>query len=71
MATSTVNHEHRGVTVSRRSALKLTGVFSDRWATLLGRPAPTGLVSFRIGHPERTPGLSPRRNLTDVTTKRS
>ena len=32
--------------------------FSARWATLLGRPATTGLVSFRIGHPERTAGLS-------------
>jgi hypothetical protein len=29
----------------------------------------TGLVSFRIGHPERTPGLSPRRSLTDMVTR--
>jgi hypothetical protein len=43
-------------------------VFSARWAALLGRPASTGLLSFRIGHPERTPGLSPRRSLDAVVT---
>ncbi|MET9910971.1 hypothetical protein ABZZ74_29900 [Streptomyces sp. NPDC006476] len=43
-------------------------VFSARWAALLGRPASTGLLSFRVGHPERTPGLSPRRSLEDVVT---
>ncbi|MET9460880.1 hypothetical protein ABZY05_38435 [Streptomyces canus] len=43
-------------------------VFSARWAALLGRPASTGLLSFRIGHPERTPGLSPRRSLDAVIT---
>ncbi|MFI5952238.1 hypothetical protein [Cryptosporangium sp. NPDC051539] len=42
--------------------------FSGRWGAILGRPASTGLVSFRIGHPERTAGLSPRRRLADVTT---
>jgi hypothetical protein len=43
--------------------------FSSRWAAVLGRPASTGLVSFRIGHPERTPGRSPRRALADVVTR--
>jgi hypothetical protein len=57
--------------IDRDHATGSTDVFSTRWANLLGRPASTGLVSFRIGHPERTPGLSPRRALTDVTTKRS
>jgi len=57
--------------IDRDHATGRTDVFSARWAALLGRPASTGLVSFRVGHPERTPGLSPRRNLTDVTTKRS
>jgi hypothetical protein len=55
--------------IDRDHALGNPDVFSDRWAALLGRPATTGLVSFRIGHPERTPGLSPRRNLTDMVTK--
>jgi hypothetical protein len=55
--------------IDRDHALGQPDVFSSRWAALLGRPASTGLVSFRIGHPERTPGLSPRRSLTDVVTK--
>ena len=57
--------------IDRDHATGNPDVFSARWAALLGRPATTGLVSFRVGHPERTPGLSPRRSLTDVTTKRS
>jgi hypothetical protein len=57
--------------IDRDHAAGNPDVFSARWAALLGRPAATGLVSFRIGHPERTPGLSPRRSLTEVTTKRS
>jgi hypothetical protein len=55
--------------IDRDHALGNRDVFSDRWAALLDRPATTGLVSFRIGHPERTPGLSPRRSPTDVVTK--
>jgi hypothetical protein len=55
--------------IDRDHALSNPDVFSGRWAALLGRPATTGLVSFRIGHPERTPGLSPRRSLTDVVSK--
>jgi hypothetical protein len=55
--------------IDRDHALGGRDVFSDRWAAVLGRPASTGLVSFRIGHPERTPGLSPRRALTDVVTR--
>jgi hypothetical protein len=43
-------------------------VFSARWAGILGGPASSGLVSFRIGYPERTAGLSPRRSLDDVVT---
>jgi hypothetical protein len=52
--------------IDRDRALGRPDAFSERWSTLLGRPASTGLLSFRIGHPERTPGLSPRRRLADV-----
>lgn len=55
--------------IDRDHALGHADVFSSRWAALIGRPATTGLVSFRIGHPERTAGLSPRRSLSDVVTK--
>jgi len=55
--------------IDRDHATGSTDIFSARWAALLGRPASTGLVSFRIGQPERTPGLSPRRDLKDVMTK--
>jgi hypothetical protein len=55
--------------IERDRALGARDAFSDRWAAVLGRPASTGLVSFRIGHPERTPGLSPRRALADVVTR--
>jgi hypothetical protein len=54
--------------IDRDHATGHPDVFADRWAALLGRPASTGLVSFRIGHPVRSPGLSPRRSLTDVVT---
>ncbi|MFF4016342.1 Acg family FMN-binding oxidoreductase [Streptomyces sp. NPDC001843] len=54
--------------IDRDHAAGNPDVFSARWAALLGRPASTGLLSFRIGHPERTPGLSPRRSLDDVVT---
>jgi hypothetical protein len=55
--------------IDRDRALGARDAFSDRWAAVLGRPASTGLVSFRIGHPERAPGLSPRRALADVVTR--
>jgi hypothetical protein len=54
--------------IDRDHAAGHRDVFSARWAALLGRPASSGLLSFRIGHPERTPGLSPRRSLDDVVT---
>ncbi|WP_433917508.1 hypothetical protein OIE50_01485 [Streptomyces canus] len=54
--------------IDRDTAAGHPDVFSDRWVALLGRPASAGLLSFRIGHPERTPGLSPRRSLEDVVT---
>src|SRR3954447_22323757 len=43
--------------IDRDRAAGNRDAFSARWAAVLGRPASTGLVSFRIGHPERTPGL--------------
>ncbi|MFJ9250452.1 Acg family FMN-binding oxidoreductase [Streptomyces sp. NPDC101776] len=54
--------------IDRDTAAGNPDVFSARWAALLGRPASSGLLSFRIGRPERTPGLSPRRSLDDVVT---
>ena len=55
--------------IDRDRSLGHSDVFSDRWAAVLGRPATTGLVSFRVGHPTRTAGLSPRRSLSDVVAK--
>ncbi len=55
--------------IDRDHALGNPDAFAGRWSQLLGRPASTGLVSFRIGHPEREAGLSPRRSLTDVVTR--
>jgi hypothetical protein len=52
--------------IDRDRAAGNVDVFSSRWAAVLGRPASQGLVSFRVGHPRRTAGLSPRRALTDV-----
>jgi hypothetical protein len=40
--------------------------FSARWAVVIGADASTGLVSFRLGHSTRQPGLSPRRAVADV-----
>ncbi|MBL1086482.1 hypothetical protein JK359_31715 [Streptomyces actinomycinicus] len=54
--------------IDRDNAAGNPDVFSARWSALLGFPASMGLLPFRIGHPERTPGLSPRRNLEDVVT---
>jgi hypothetical protein len=54
--------------IDRDHALGHADVFSGRWAALLGRPATTGLVSFRIGHPERDARPSPRRTVSDVVT---
>jgi hypothetical protein len=55
--------------IDRDRAAGNPDAFSSRWGAVLGRPAATGPVSFRIGHPERTPGLSPRRALADVVTR--
>jgi hypothetical protein len=41
-------------------------VFSARWGRLIGGPASTGLVSFRLGRATSSPGLSPRRAVADV-----
>jgi len=54
--------------IDRDRAAGRADVFSTRWADVLGVPASTGLVSFRIGHPERPAGLSPRRPLSEITT---
>jgi len=53
--------------IDRDRATGRPDVFSTRWSAVLGVPASTALVSFRIGHPERAPGLSPRRPLEETT----
>jgi len=54
--------------IDRDRATGRPDVSSPRWSQVIGVPASTGLVSFRIGYPERAPGLSPRRAL-DATTR--
>lgn len=44
--------------------------FGTRWSKLIGVPAAEGLLSFRIGHPERKPSPSPRRALDAVLKTR-
>ena len=53
--------------IDRDRATGRPDVFSARWSEVLGIPASTGLVSFRIGRPERAAGLSPRRPLEETT----
>jgi hypothetical protein len=54
--------------IDRDRATGRPDVFSAPWSQVIGVSASTGLVSFRIGYPERAPGLSPRRAL-DATTR--
>ena len=54
--------------IDRDRSLGRPDAFSARWAEIIGRPASTGLVSFRIGRAVREAGLSPRRNLTDMVS---
>lgn len=55
--------------IDRDQALGQPDRFSQRWSDVVGRPASTGLISFRVGHPERRPGLSPRRSLAEVVDR--
>ncbi len=52
--------------IDRDGSLGAPDVFSDRWSRVIGAPASGALVSFRIGYPQREPGLSPRRPLSEV-----
>lgn len=47
--------------IDRDAQLGNPDAFSARWSRLIGSPASSGLVSFRIGHSTKQPGLSPRR----------
>lgn len=52
--------------IARDAALGNPDRFASRWSQVIGIPAAEGLVSFRIGHPERDPNPSPRRPLDAV-----
>ena len=54
--------------IDRDRSLGQPEEFSARWAEIIGRPASTGPVSFRIGRPVREAGLSSRRSLTDMVS---
>jgi hypothetical protein len=55
--------------IDRDRAQGLSDKFSARWSGVLGAPASTGLVTFRIGYPQRAGALSPRRAMADVITR--
>lgn len=55
--------------IDRVRALGTADEFSDRWSAITGVPAANGLLSFRIGHPERDARPSPRRELADVVRR--
>jgi hypothetical protein len=55
--------------IDRAAALRGPDLFSDRWAAITGVPAATGLVSFRVGRPERDALPSPRRELSDIVRR--
>lgn len=52
--------------IARDAALGNPDRFASRWSQVIGIPVAEGLVSFRIGHPERDPNPSPRRPLDAV-----
>lgn len=56
--------------IDRDAQLGHRDTFSSRWAQAIGAPADTGLVSFRLGHSTRSPGLSPRRAVDQVVMVR-
>ena len=55
--------------IDRDAQTGAADVFSTRWGRAIGGPASTGLVSFRLGHSTRKPGLSPRRAVDQVVTR--
>ena len=52
--------------IDRAAALGVPDEFSGRWSSIIGVPASKGLVSFRVGRPERDALPSPRRELSDI-----
>ena len=52
--------------IDQDAALGQPDVFSARWEAATGIAASSGLVAFRLGHPGRPAGLSPRRALSAV-----
>ncbi|MFT4030677.1 MAG: hypothetical protein QM675_12445 [Protaetiibacter sp.] len=52
--------------IARDIATGAADRFGARWTAAIGLPQDEGLVSFRIGHPQREPNPSPRRPLGDV-----
>jgi len=52
--------------IDRAAALGVRDEFAGRWSSIIGVPAAKGLLSFRVGHPEREALPSPRRELADI-----
>lgn len=52
--------------IDRDRALGRPSQFSERYASLLGLPASSALLAFRVGRPEREARRSPRRALAAV-----
>lgn len=56
--------------IARDGSLSRPNRFGPAWSDIIGIPANQGLVSFRVGYPERTASSSPRRTLSDVVETR-
>ena len=53
--------------IDREQTIGARATFAPRYAELLARSGGQPLATFRIGEPERTAGLSPRRPVKVVT----
>ncbi len=53
--------------IDREQSQGLAPSFGPKFDALIGSPGQHGLVTFRLGHPERDGRRSPRRALADVT----
>jgi hypothetical protein len=53
--------------IDRERSQNVPPTFAARYDAVVAEPGRTGLVTFRVGHPDRKGRLSPRRALTAVT----